>query len=119
MRGTFRSQQKLMPFFIPRSAVVGATDGATPASIALTIESEVNKHGIRNCIRRGRDDGLVCVDSRALPAWRVNAISTLSCLARIGGLRLARVWQEWRLIIQAGRKPTHVYPPVLPDCPRI
>ena len=43
MRVTFRSQQKVMPIFVPRNAVVGATVGVTPALIVLTMESEVNK----------------------------------------------------------------------------
>ena len=73
MRVTFRSQQKVMRIFIPRNTLVGATVGVTPALIVLTAESEVSKNGIRNCIRRSRDDGHVCIDSRALPARRVNA----------------------------------------------
>jgi hypothetical protein len=43
MRVTFRSQQKVMRIFIPRSALVGATVGVTPALIVLIMESEVNK----------------------------------------------------------------------------
>jgi hypothetical protein len=32
-----------MPIFIPRSEVVGATAGGTPALIVTSMESEVNK----------------------------------------------------------------------------
>jgi hypothetical protein len=56
-----------MVIFIPRSAVVGATVGVTPALIVLTMRKWGEQNGIHNCIRRGRDDGLVCIDSRALP----------------------------------------------------
>jgi hypothetical protein len=73
MRGTFRSQHKITSIFIPRSSVVGAIVGVTPALIVLTTESEVSKNGIRNCIRRSRDDGHVCIDSGTLPTWRVKA----------------------------------------------
>jgi hypothetical protein len=43
MRGTLRSQHKIMSIFIPRSVVVGATAGVTPALIVPTTESEVSK----------------------------------------------------------------------------
>jgi hypothetical protein len=43
MRGTFRSQHKIMSIFIQRSAVVGATGEVTPALIVLTTESEMSK----------------------------------------------------------------------------
>src|SRR5204863_6385713 len=62
-----------------RSTVAGATAGA----IRLVLKSgsrdsaprptsffykanEVNKHGIRNCIQRGRDDGALCADHQAM-----------------------------------------------------
>jgi len=38
-----RLQQKIIPIFIARSAVVGATGGVTPALEILTMEGEANK----------------------------------------------------------------------------
>ena len=64
-----------------RGTVAGATGGAIPAQIALNSgsrgsarrptsfvskTSELNKNGIRNCIRRSRDDGVVCADHRVM-----------------------------------------------------
>ena len=64
-----------------RSTVAGATAGAIRPQVVLKSGSrdsalrptsftyntnEVNKNGIRNCIRRGRDDGALCADHRAM-----------------------------------------------------
>jgi len=96
-----------MSIAIRRSAVVGATDGVTPALIVLTTESEVSKMECVIALAVVAMMGLYVLILRMLSSRGVNAISVLPRMST-GHAIATRAQQQWRSILQAVDNPTNV-----------
>jgi hypothetical protein len=81
----------------------------------LTLESEVTKWNMTIALGVVAMMGL-CIDPRALPAWGITAILAGSCPTRNRTFAIGPRPARMAIDIQASRKPTHVYPPVLSNC---